>query len=119
MRYNNELLNIMNDYIFYLEKEFQPYLLEGFYTFIGPANQELLGDFTSVVNLVAPAYNLARTINNTLSNKSAVKQVISALYQDAELKVYVVEGNTPYGLVYTTIEEYCERFDINFRSLSS
>ena len=109
----------MTDYIFYLEKEFQPYLLEGFYTFIGPANQELLGDFTSVVNLVAPANNSARTINNALSNKSAVKQVLSALYQDADLKVYVVEGSIPHGLVYTTIEEYCERFTIEFRLQSS
>ncbi|KGO86714.1 hypothetical protein Q765_08780 [Flavobacterium rivuli WB 3.3-2 = DSM 21788] len=109
----------MNDYIFNLEKEFQAYLPEGYYTFIGPAHQELLGDFTSVVNLVAPANNIARTINNTLSNKKAVKQVLSALYHDAELKVYVVEGDSPYGLVYTTVEEYCERADIQFRSLSS
>jgi len=109
----------MNDYIFNLEKEFQPYLPEGYYTFIGPANQELLGDFTSVVNLVAPTNNVARTINNNLTNKKVVKQVLSALYQDAELKVYVVEGESPYGFVYTTVEEYCERTDIHFRSLSS
>jgi len=112
-------LTIMNDYIFNLEKEFQAYLPEGYYTFIGPANQELLGDFTSVVNLVAPTNNVARTINNTLSNKRAVKQVLSALYQDAELKVYVVEGESAYGFVYTSIEEFCERSDIQFWLLTS
>jgi len=117
--YNQIALTTMNDYIFNLEKEFQAYLPEGYYTFIGPANQEHLGDFTSVVNLVAPTNSVARTINNTLSNKKAVKQVLSALYQDADLKVYVVEGDSPYGLVYTTVEEYCERADIQFRSLSS
>jgi len=109
----------MNDYIFNLEKEFQAYLPNGCYTFTGPANQDLLGDFTSIVNLVAPVHNLARTINNTLINKNAVKQVLAALYQDEELKVYVVEGNTPYGLVYCTVEEYCQQFDIKFRRLSS
>jgi hypothetical protein len=109
----------MTDYIFYLEKEIQPYLLNGFYTFIGPANPDHLGDFTSVVNLLAPANNPVRSINNALINKNVVKQVLATLYQDADLKVYVVEGSLPYGLLYTTLEEYCDRFDINFRALSS
>jgi hypothetical protein len=109
----------MTDYIFNLEKDFQPYLLDGYYTFIGPANQDLLGDFTSIVNLVAPTNNAARTINNALANKSAVKQVLATMYQDTPLNVYVVEGSLPHGLLYTTIAEYCERFDIQFRQLSS
>jgi len=117
--YNQIALTTMNDYIFNLEKEFQAYLPEGYYTFIGPADQGLLGDFTSVVNLIAPVSNVTRTINNTLSNKKAVKQVLSALYQDADLKVYVVEGDSPFGLVYTTVEDYCAKADITFRSLSS
>jgi hypothetical protein len=109
----------MTDYIYNLEKEFQPYLPAGFYTFIGPANQNQLGDFTSIVNLVAPSHNTARTINNALSNKSAIKQVLNTMYQGAALKVYVVEGDLPYGLIYSTIDEYCERFDIQFTQISS
>ena len=109
----------MNDYIFNLEKEIQPYLLDGYYTFIGPANPDKLGDFTSVVHLVAPARNVTRTINNALSNKTAVRQVLAMLYQDAELSVYVAESNATYGLIYSTIEDYCEKLALNFRLHSS
>ncbi|MXN93165.1 hypothetical protein GR160_18205 [Flavobacterium sp. Sd200] len=100
----------MAQYIFNLEERFQPFLLEGYYTFIGPANQELLGDFTSTVNRIAPLNN----INNSLSNKSVVKQVLNTLYPDSPLKIYVAEGNHSSGLAYNTIEEYCDRFHIEF-----
>ncbi len=110
---------IMNDYISNLEKDFQPYLPTDHYTFIGPANQDYLGDFTSIVNLVAPTHNASRNINYALANKNAVKQVINTMYQDAELDVYVVEGGISNGIVYTTIAEYCQRFHIRFRQLSS
>ena len=109
----------MSDYIFNLENDFQPYLPYGSYTFVGPANQDLLGNFTSIVKLLAPVINDVKSITSALSNKKVVKQAIATLYAGAELKVYIVEGDSPYGLIYTTIDEYCDRFDIKFRLHSS
>lgn len=107
----------MTDYIFTLENDFQPYLLDGYYTFIGPSNTDLLGDFTSVVNLISTTNNASRSINNSLSDKNAVKHVINVMYQNEGLSIYVVEGSLPNGLLYTTLKEYCQKFNINFNQL--
>ena len=91
--------------IFNEEEAFQSFLCEGDYTFVGPVDQDLLGIFTFSVNMsITDAEK--ESIHTALSNKNAVKDVISGLPEGTQLRVYVVFGNVPNALSYATIDDY-------------
>lgn len=95
----------MDELIFKAEEALQPYLQHGCYSFIGPENQDLLGNFISFLNNVT-SDDEVNAISNKLLNKAAIKQALSLLPQGEKLTVYVAEGNAPYGFIYTTATEY-------------
>lgn len=95
----------MSEDIFKTEEAFQQYLNEGDYTFIGPVDQDLLGLFTSSVNLALPGAQ-KESIHIALSNKQAIKNVLPGLPKDTPLTVYVVFGSIPNTLSYTNTEDY-------------
>lgn len=98
----------MNNDVYKIEEDFQPYLQDGDYTFVGPVNQDLLGIFTFSVNLGLPNAEPG-TLHKTLSNREAVKNALTGLPAGTALRVYVVLGSVPNGLFHSTIEEYSRR----------
>lgn len=95
----------MSEDIFKTEEAFQPYLNEGDYTFIGPEDQDLMGLFTFSANSVTPAAQ-EESIHSALSDKQAVKSVLTRLPEGTPLKVYVVLGSIPNTLSYTSTDDY-------------
>lgn len=97
-----------------LEDSFQPYLLKGAYTFIGPSDFTTLQRFIKRVNDVAPANPFDRSIHSVLSNKAVVRKVLGTVSPNTELRIYVIPKTSEDVLVYATIEEYCDRNHITF-----
>ncbi|WP_405266291.1 hypothetical protein [Cellulophaga sp. Ld12] len=96
-----------------LEERFQPFLQSNDYTFIGPMDMALMENFMRQVNLSAPVIGLGRTIHDALSHKPSVHSTLLTLPLNTALRIYVVinEGN---NLIHATIEDYCERFGLDF-----
>jgi hypothetical protein len=101
----------MDTFIFKAEADLQPHLQEGCYTFIGPENEDLLGNFISFINN-ATADEETQAISYKLLNKNAIKQALSFLPKAEKLTIYVVEGSSPYGVVYATATEYCAKLGL-------
>lgn len=102
----------MTQNVFELEDNFQQYLRKGDYTFVGPVNQNLLEDFIKAVNLVAPVVSFNRTIHDALSNREAVRLVLSQ-NPNLEKRIYAIINEDTQILIHATPEEYCERLNIN------
>lgn len=104
----------MNEEIFELEDRFQPFLLRNDYTFVGPADANLMPNFMKVVNRIAPVIAFSRLIHHALSNRNAVRKTLLTLPQHTELRIYVVITNGSNTLIHASIEEYCRRNNIDF-----
>jgi len=104
----------MIEEIITLEEQFQPYLQTGDYTFIGPADEQLFEEFIKTVTLIAPVITTSGSVHDALSNKMAVKHIITRLPKIKETRVYIMAGKGPEVLQHTTIEEYCLANDIRF-----
>jgi len=97
------------------EQNFQPYLLPNHYTFIGPVNQNLFEDFFRRANLIAPVVAFSRSIHHVLSNKDAVRAALPFLPANSPLRVYVViPTENSDALFHSSIEDYCEKFNVNY-----
>lgn len=100
--------------LFEIEERFQPFLLNKDYTFVGPVNPQILTKFYEIVNKLAPTIAISRLIHHALINKNSVKQALSFFPEDTELKIYVVVSNGSRNIVFTSIQEYCEKNKIEF-----
>ena len=78
--------------ILYIEKIFQPYLLYGDYTFVGPKNLKVLKKFIEHVMLIAPIKSSKTTVHDALSHKSTVGIVLKE-YSHMPLIIYIVSRN--------------------------
>ena len=101
----------MDAFIFKAEAALQPYLQEGCYSFIGPENEDLLGNFISFVNN-ATSDDDTKAISYKLLNKTAIRQALSFFPANEKLAIYIAEGSAPYGVVYTTATDYCTKLGI-------
>ena len=97
-----------------LEERFQPFLQNNDYTFIGPANVTLMENFIRSANMSAPVIANSRSVHHALSHKPSVLGALGILPVDAELRIYVVVNEADDFLFHATIEEYCQRFNIDF-----
>lgn len=104
----------MHDDIFTLEQKFQPYLLNNDYTFVGPADTDLLDNFIQIANQINAAEKKFYTTNCTLSNSEITRKALQILPNSAAIRVYVIV-NTKI-LLHDTIEKYCKRNNIEFKS---
>lgn len=104
----------MNEELFNQEENFQKYLREKDYTFIGPADANLLNEFMKRANLIAPLVGFSRSIHHALSNRSATRSALQYLPANSELRTYVIIRLDDQFLFHATTEEYCKRFDINY-----
>jgi hypothetical protein len=94
------------------EQKFQPYLLKGHYTFIGPENQNLLGKFIEQANLLAPIIAISRTVHHALSHKNSTINALQVLPPKTKLRIYIVIPTTSPILFHSNIEEYCNQNNI-------
>ncbi|WP_123962581.1 hypothetical protein [Chryseobacterium sp. 5_R23647] len=96
------------------QSKFDSYLKNSDYTFIGPVNQNLFEPFFKNVNMIAPMRGFPRKIKDFMSNRDAVLKVLSQLPNEEELRIYVIIDRSDDILFHSTIEEYCERFNIQY-----
>ena len=106
---NNSLKELIN-----LQERFQPYLLNDDYTFIGPANQDLLEPFMKTANNLAPIVEFERKFEHFLGNKEAAITALSVLPPNTQLRIYVIHNRSESMLLHDTIEGYCKENKINF-----
>ncbi|MBS1565312.1 MAG: hypothetical protein JST39_13040, partial [Bacteroidetes bacterium] len=97
-----------------LEEQFQPHLLPGAYTFIGPSNPELFQPFMARANDLAPVVAMIREIRHFMGNKQATRAALTTLPQCTTLRIYVIPNAHGQMLIHTTIEQYCNDNNINF-----
>ena len=97
-----------------LEDRFQPFLQNNDYTFIGPVDAELMDGFMKNVNMLAPVVSSSRTIHHALSHQQSVRSSLPSLPANTPLRIYVVIRENDVFLIHATIEDYCERFGIDF-----
>ena len=102
-----ELINQQND--------FRQYLRGNDYTFIGPVNQNLFEPFMRNVNILAPVVAFSRSIHHALSHEDSILKSIATLPAGTPLRLYVIINESDDILIHSTIEEYCDRFGINYR----
>jgi len=103
----------MNEEVFAQEEDFQPYLLENHYTFVGPEDGGLLEKFVKIANEVAPP-NVFHTIHNVLSNSIATKKALEFFPPDTHLRVYVIIPNNDTFLFHLTIDDYCKSYNVEY-----
>lgn len=103
----------MNEEIFTQEEDFQPYLLENHYTFVGPVNDDLFEKFIKIVNEIAPP-NVFHTIHNVLSNSKTTRKALDLFPPDTQLRIYVVSYRSNSLLIHSTINGYCEKFNVDY-----
>lgn len=96
------------------EQKFQPYLLEGHYTFIGPEDQNLLGQFIERANWLAPIVAISRTVHHALSHKDSTINALQVFPQNTQLRIYVVIPTNSPILFHSNIEEYCNQNNITY-----
>ena len=97
-----------------LEDSFQPYLLNGDYTFIGPSDTALLEPFMKQANAFAPVVAITRKLRHFLGNKNATRRALEVLPAGTPLRIYVITQTSGDNLFHNTIEGYCDRNHINF-----
>lgn len=102
----NELIEI--------ENKFQKYLKPKDYTFIGPSEIDLLETFIKNVNMIAPSNIFNSSLHKSLSNKVAVLNALKSLPNNIECRIYVIVASNEQFLIHSTIEEYCDRFKIDY-----
>jgi len=97
-----------------LEGRFQPFLQNNDYTFIGPLDTNLMEGFMRTANMLAPVVGISRSIHDALSHQQSVRTALGSLPANSELRIYVVVNRASDFLIHATIEEYCERNNIDF-----
>ena len=102
------------DELIELEERFQPYLQNNDYTFIGPVNSDLMQGFISTANMLAPVVAISRSIHHALSHQQSVRRALGTLPVNTNLRIYVVVNRASDMLIHATIEEYCDRNNIDF-----
>lgn len=97
-----------------LEERFQPFLRENDYTFIGPVDMNLMENFIRTANMLVPVVGINRSVHHALSHRDATRAALNNLPQGSELRIFVVLNEAEDFLFHATIEEYCDRFNIDF-----
>lgn len=97
-----------------LDDDFQKYLQENHYTFVGPQNPDSLDLFIKKVERVAPS-GILGTIHKSLRNREATRQVLN-LFANEPIRVYVITPvkASPYILSHSSIKGYCEKMNIQY-----
>lgn len=100
-----------------LETKFQPYLRPGDFTFIGPLNPEMMSDYINKVNLFAPTNFFSTSYKEALLDKPSIAKAVSLLPIGTELRIFIIngEGNKRNIFIHSTIEEYCKKYNIDFK----
>jgi hypothetical protein len=101
-----------------LEDRFQPHLLKAYYTFIGPADQNLFKVFMQRANDIAPVVSFSRSIHHVLSDKTATRQAAASLPQGTPLRLFVIQrtsGAYEDMLLQDSLEGYCQKNNIDFQ----
>lgn len=93
----------------------EQHLLPGYYTFIGPVEQNLMQPFMRRANDIAPVVAFSRSIHDVLSNKQAIQRALEILPANEPLRIFVVQRHKSDVLLHDTIEGYCEKNNINFQ----
>jgi hypothetical protein len=92
------------------ENEFQRHLKENHYTLIAPVDLNLFEPFIKTINKIAPS-SVFSTIDDSLSNKDAVKGAIQNFPPQTKYQIYVILSSGGM-MLHATLEEYCERYKI-------
>lgn len=97
-----------------LDDDFQKYLQENHYTFVGPQNPDSLDLFIKKVGHVAPS-GIFGTIHKSLRNREATRQVLN-FFANEPIRIYVVVPvkSSPSILAHSSIKVYCEKMDIQY-----
>jgi len=101
-----------------LEDRFQPYLLNHDYTFIGPADQNLMNVFMKRANDIAPVVSFSRSIHDALSSKDATRRAAASLPIGTPLRLFVIQrtsGAYEDMLLHDTLEGYIQKNNIDFQ----
>ena len=96
------------------QERLQPHLLPGYYSFIGPANEDYFEPFMRTANNIAPVDVFNNSIHHVLSNKQAVGKALSILPSNEPLRIYVVNNNYEDKVIHDTVEGYCQQHGIDF-----
>jgi len=94
------------------EEEFQNYLADNYYTFIGPVDQNLMEEFLRTANELAPIQGFSRRLYHVLTHKPSVLHACHSLPRNTEFRIYVTEISDLPMLLHSTTEEYCKKHDI-------
>lgn len=97
-----------------IQERLEPHLLPGYYSFIGPVNQNHFEPFMRTANNIAPVVAFSRSIHHVLSNKQAVQMALGIFSANEPLRLYVVQRGQGDILLHDTVEGYCEKNNIDF-----
>jgi hypothetical protein len=97
-----------------VQERLEPHLLPGYYSFIGPVNQNNFEHFIHVANNVAPVVAFSRSIHHVLSNKEAVQRALRIFSANEPLRLYVIQNSQEDILLHDTVKGYCEKNNIDF-----
>ncbi|SJZ83568.1 hypothetical protein SAMN04488128_1011787 [Chitinophaga eiseniae] len=98
------------------ELKFQPFLLAGDYTFIGPEEGNAFTEFVKAVDRIAPAKGWFPSIHHSLANREAINKVLSMLPASIPLRIYVISARQSKDhLLHGTIEDYCRINNISLQ----
>lgn len=95
------------------ERDFQQYLKENWYTFIGPSNKSDLPDYIEKIKNIRINKNYGSNIHNALSDKEIVEQLID-LHPDKNFDLYVVYSVELKLPIFATVQEYCDEIGISY-----
>ncbi|OOG73349.1 hypothetical protein [Algoriphagus sp. A40] len=98
------------------EIRLKPHLRPNDYSFIGPEDTGLLNGFIQNVNFFAPSNIFSTTYKEALTNQDAILMALAQFQENTPLRIYVVLGKMEERgvLIHSTIQEYCDRFKIDF-----
>ncbi len=96
------------------QEKLQPYLKEGFYSFIGPFDQSLLEPFIKAANIVASKISFTSTIHQVLSKKKVIQKTLEG-FPNIPLRIYVFQVVDANFYFDDTMEGYCEKNNIDLK----
>ena len=98
-----------------IQERFELLLKEGYYTFIGPVDENLFTPFLKRVNNAAPGKLFNHSIHDDLANKEAVDIALTMFPDGFPLRLYVVSSADSQILLHDTVEGYCEKHGVDFQ----
>jgi hypothetical protein len=119
-------MNIQFEQLRTLEEKVKPHLKNNEYTFIGPVDQNLFAPFMKNAHRIAlnncRLGLLGPTLHELLSNKDVISSTIETVNPDAPLRIYIVNiininRINDKVLLHDTIENYCDKNNINLEDL--